>query len=148
MAQATTFSFAKMKILIGDGASPTETFSAFCGMNARSLKESKSFSEIDIPDCSDEDAIAAVGREVKSTDWSISGEGVLADEAIDVIEEFWSDATSRNLQIILYDSGGTPRVTKSGAGHLSTKDWSANRGEKVTMTVEIVADGALTTVVA
>ena len=148
MAQATTFSFAKMKILLSDGATPTETFTAFCGMNSRSLKETKSFSEIDIPDCADEDAIAAVGREVKSTDWSISGEGVLADEAIGAIEDFWNDSTSRNLQIILYDAGGVPRVTKSGRGHLSTKDWSANRGEKVTMTVEIVADGALTTVVA
>ena len=88
------------------------------------------------------------GREVKSTDWSISGEGVLADEAIGAIESFFTASASRNMQIILYNSVGVPRVTKTGRGHLSTKDWSANRGEKVTMTVEIVADGALATVVA
>ena len=148
MAIATVFSFAKLKILLGDGATPVETFAVFCGMNARSLKETKTFSEIDIPDCTNEDAIAAVGREVKSTDWSISGEGVLADEAIGAIESFFTASASRNMQIILYNSVGVPRVTKTGKGHLSTKDWSANRGEKVTMTVEIVADGALATVVA
>jgi hypothetical protein len=147
MAQATTFPFSAMKVLLGDGASP-ETFSVFCGMNARSLNETKNFSEIDIPDCADEDAIAVVGREVRSTDWNISGEGVLADEAIDAIETFYSNPLSTNLQVILYDALDVARVTKSGRGHLSTKNWSANRGEKVTLSVEIVADGALVTVVA
>lgn len=142
MALATTLSFSKMRILLGDGASP-EVFTAPCGLNTRALRRTKNTNEIDVPDCSDEDAAAWVAREVRSLDWTVTGEGVLAVEALEAWEAFFVGTDSRNLQIII-EAGGSPgTITMDGRGHLSSLEYTANRGEKVGVSIEIVADGAL-----
>lgn len=144
MAQATVISYSKFRIKIGNGASP-EVFTAPCGLNARSLNQTKNMSEIDIPDCTDEDAPAAVAREVRSTDWSISGEGVLAAEAYDTWQSAWDTINSVNVMIEEeFPSSPPGLITYLGRAHLSTFNKGANRGEKVTVNVELVADGALT----
>lgn len=142
MAQATTLSYSKFRVLVGDGASP-EVFTAPCGFNTRSLNRTKELSEIDIPDCDDEDSPAWVGREVKSLDWNVSGEGVLALEAVPTWEEFYDSTVSRNVRIEMEFPGTVGVIILQGRAHLSTYEIGGERGEKTTVSVELTGDGAL-----
>jgi len=147
MAVPTGFTFGDCVLLVSNNDSP-ETFSAFCGLNSRSINESKTFSETTLIDCADEDAPAVTVRTQRSSDWSVSGQGVLSDEALTHIENFYSDTVSRNLKFIIYDPALVARVTKTGKGFLSVKNYDASKDEPLaTVSLEIVADGALTTVV-
>lgn len=143
MALATTYAFSKLKVRIGDGAS-TESFSTPCGLNARALQRTKTLNEIDIPDCDDEDAPAWIGREVKSLDWKVTGEGVLAAEALPLWEAMFEAGESRNVQIEILTVGvANDTISKIGRAHLSSYEISGNRGEKVGVTIELTGDGAL-----
>jgi predicted secreted protein len=144
MAQATTIKFSKFRVLLGDGASP-EVFTAPCGFNSRSLKRTKGTNEIDIPDCSDEDAPAWVGREVKSLDWSVSGEGVLAAEAVAAWEDFFDSIDSRHVQIEIEFPAPVGTITMNGSAHLTNYEVNGERGGKVQLSIELVGDGALVT---
>jgi predicted secreted protein len=144
MTQATTIKFSKFRVLLGDGASP-ETFTAPCGFNSRSLKRTKGTNEIDIPDCDDEDAPAWVGREVKSLDWSVSGEGVLAEESVAAWEDFFDSIESRHVQIEIEFPGSVGTITMNGSAHLTNYEVNAERGGKVQVSIELVGDGALVT---
>ena len=144
MAQATVIGFSKFKVELGDGETP-EGFTAPCGFNARALNQSKNLSEIDIPDCDDEDAATWVGREVRSKTWNVSGEGVLPEESIEEWEAFWESSTSRSVKVTL--DYPTTQVVKTGKGHLETYNQTVNRGEKLSKNIVIQGDGALTTVI-
>lgn len=141
MAQPLTYKFSKFRVLLGNGATP-EVFTAPCGFNARALNRSKNLTEIDIPDCPDEDAPSWVGRDVRSQTWSITGEGVLAQSAIDTWEAWMIATSSKNVRIELEGGSGTKVYT--GAGHLATFNLSGTRGERATVNIEIQGDGALT----
>lgn len=144
MAQATVIGYSKFRILLGDGASP-EVFTAPCGLNTRSLDRTKELNEVDIPDCDDEDAPAYVGREVKSLDWSIGGEGLLAAEAVEMWEEYYDSTVSKNVRIEQEFPSPVGTIIKQGRAHLSTFTVTGERGSKVAVSIELVGDGALVT---
>lgn len=145
MAQATAISFAKFRILLGDGGSP-EVFTAPCGFNSRSWDRTKNLNEVDVPDCADEDKPADVGREVRSLDWTVSGEGLLVEESVATWEAFFASNLSRNVQLELQFPGGVGTLRKRGKAHLGKFTITGNRGDKVTAAIELSADGALTAV--
>lgn len=140
MAQAVTLRYSKLKVYLGDGASP-ETFDFPCGLNSRALNRSKALTEIDIPDCDDEDAPAWIGREVRSLDWSVTGEGVLDETAHTMWEDFFNSLNSRTVRIEIEKTSGT--VAFEGLAHLQTYNLTGNRGEKVGVNIELVGDGEL-----
>lgn len=143
MAQATVISYAMFRIKLGDGNSP-EVFTAPCGLNTRALNRLKNLNEVDIPDCTDEDAPASVGREVKSIDWNISGEGVLAAESVQVWEDAYNTIEPVHVLIEIEFPNSPPgTIRKIGYAHLSTFNITGNRGEKVTVSIELQGDGAL-----
>jgi len=144
MAQATVIGFSKFKVELGDGETP-EVFTAPCGFLARALNQSKNLSEIDIPDCTDEDAPSWVGREVRSMTWNVSGEGVLPEESIEEWEAFWDSSTSRSVKVTL--EYPTTQVVKTGKAHLETYNQTVNRGEKLSKNIVLQGDGALTVVI-
>ena len=145
MARATAISFAKFRVLLGDGA-VAEVFTAPCGFNQRSLSRTKGTNEIDIPDCADEDAPAWVGREVKSLDWAVSGEGVLAEESVAAWESFFDSTASRNVRVEIEFPGSVGTLTKEGACHLAKFELTGERGNKVMCSIELVGDGELVAV--
>lgn len=143
MAQATAISFAALKVYLEDPANPG-VYVAPCGLNQRSFQRSKNLSEIDIPDCDNEDAPAEVGREVRSLSWSISGEGVLASESVATWDKMYADANSWNVKIEQVFPAPTGTITYTGKAHLESLGDGANRGEKCTRSVSLQSDGALT----
>lgn len=145
MAAATTISFNKLRVLLGDGASP-ETFSAPCGFSQRSLNRVKSLKEDLEVDCDDEDAPAWKARTVESLEWSVTGEGVLPQESVRLWEDFFNSSESRNVRIeMLYPS---ETIFLMGKAHLANYTIGANRGEKVTKNIDLQGDGALAEITA
>lgn len=142
MAQAVTLTFSKFRVLLGDGATP-EIFDAPCGFNARALNQSKNLTEVDIPDCDNEDAPTWVGRDVRSMTWSVTGEGVLAADSVQDWEAFWASNTSKSVKIEMEFPAPTGLITKTGKAHLATYNVGANRGERATINVEMQGDGEL-----
>jgi predicted secreted protein len=143
MAQATAIGFSKFRVLLGDGAS-NEVFTAPCGFNARALNRSKTTNEVDIPDCADEDAPAWVGREVRSLDWTVTGEGLLVAESVESWNDFFDSTLSRNVRVEIEFPSPVGTITYNGAAHLTTYEITGTRGEKVTANIELSGDGALT----
>ena len=143
MAQATTISFAKLKVYLEDPATPG-VYVAPCGFNQRSFTRSKNLSEIDVPDCDNEDLPAEVGREVRSLSWTVSGQGVVAGEAVGTWDKMFADADSWNVKIEEVFPAPTGTITYTGKAHLESLEHGANRGDKCTISVSLQSDGALT----
>lgn len=141
MAQPTTARPGKMRILLGNGATPTEVFTAPCGLTSKSLTVNKDFGEVAIPDCDDPDAPLWMSRDVSTISISVDGEGLLAAES----EEVWNDANfsteSVNSRIEIEFTTGT-RIF-AGAFHV-TCSVSAQQGQRVSVSVSLVSDGIIT----
>lgn len=147
MAEAITIKFSKMRVLLGNGASP-EVFSNPCGFNSRSLTRTKNLLEQTTMDCDDDDEPAWITREVESLDWSIDGEGLAAEQSIQIWEDFFDGTDSKNVRVEIEFPGSIGTIIKQGRAHLSNFVIGATRGEKVTTSISLQGDGPLTPVVA
>ncbi|MEZ0212436.1 MAG: phage tail tube protein [Xanthobacteraceae bacterium] len=143
MTAPVTARYGKFRILLGDGNTP-EVFAAPCGFTSKSLQLSKNLSEVSIPDCDDPDAPINIGRDVESLSASISGEGVLAAASIGKWLAAYQSTESINVKVEVEFSVGI--VTFSGAMHMSSLSLGAEQGGRVTISVEMQSDGALTPV--
>lgn len=140
MAQATTIKFGKMLVKLGDGASP-EVFEAPCGFTTQALNRGKTLNETNVPDCDDPDAPAWTGREVQSLTWSISGSGVLAQEARTAWEAYFDSTDSKNIEVTITWPDAT--WVYRGRAHLETFNISADLGQKLQVEVSMQGDGEL-----
>ena len=141
MAAATTYSFSKFLIKLGDGASP-EVFTDPCGLTTRGFTRAANMNDTNIPDCADPDAPSWLGREVVSYHGEIAGQRCGgAGKFSDVWEDWWNSsrkpATSRSSSVCRRN------LAWIMPAKLSSFVVNANRGEKVSMTVSIVSDGAI-----
>jgi len=140
MAQPVTVRFGKFKILLGDGDSPEE-FVAPCGFTSKSLTLTKNLTEVNIPDCDNPDAVAWTGRDAESLSASVSGEGVLAAEAVERWLEAVESIDSVSVRIEIKFPANT--IVWAGKMHISTFTPSAEQGGRVTVSVEMQSDGEL-----
>lgn len=143
MTQPTTIKFGKMKVEIGDGATP-EVFSAPCGFTQKAFNRNKSLNEVAIPDCDDPDAAVVLGTDVATIGWAVSGEGVLAGEALATWDSFYDSTSSRNVKITLEFDAPTGTIVYTGAAHLETFEITGSLGQRVTASVTMRGDGQLT----
>lgn len=142
MAQATVLRGGKMKIKLGDAASP-EVFTSPCGFNTKSFSRTKNTSESIIPDCADEDAPAWVGTDVISLGWGVTGEGLLTAESVEMWDAFMDSTDVKNVQVEFEWPSPLGTITYEGQAHLTNFEITGPRGEKVTANVTLVGDGAL-----
>lgn len=142
MAQATTLRFSKFLILVGDGATPVEDFAAPCGLTSRGFNRTAETNDTNVPDCADEDAPSWLERDVVSLSATLSGSGVLAEESVDIWDEWFESGAARNVRVTTGEGSGLR--TWSGAARLTTFNISGERGSRVTAEIEIVSDGPFT----
>lgn len=143
MAQPVTIKPGKVRILLGDGASP-EVFTAPCGFTDKSFSRVKSLNEVSIPDCDDPDAPIVLARDVASISWSFTGQGVLAAESVATWDAFYDSITSKNVRIEMEFPSPTGTITYTGAAHLESFEVAAAQGSRVTVNVSLQSDGELT----
>lgn len=139
MAQPQVLVGTKLLILVGDGGSP-ETFSEPCGLTTKSFNFSTTTNETLIPDCADPEAPAWAAKDVNSLAATLSGSGVMAVESFDTWMDWFMSATSRNIQIKLDDAA---LGQWEGSFIISALNYGGQRGQKVTLEVTMVNDGAV-----
>lgn len=141
MAKPTTAKFGSFFVRLSDGGSPAQ-FVAPCGFTSKGLTRSKTFGEVNVPDCDDPDAPAWIERDVQSMTASISGEGVLAREAVPVWEAAMASNSSIAAEVeIVWPNGSSDIWT--GNFHVESFEVTATLGERVSVSVSMQSDGEI-----
>ena len=142
MTKPVTVKFGKFYVRLSDGASPP-TFAAPCGFTSKSFARNKTLGEVNVPDCDDPDAPAWVERDVQSMSATITGEGVLAKEAVPAWEDALASNTSIECEVELeYPDGDSDVYT--GFFHLESFEITGALGERVSVSVSMPSDGEIT----
>ncbi|OIS91932.1 phage tail tube protein [Brucella cytisi] len=140
MAQATTIKGGKVRVKLGDDATPI-VYTAPCGLTQRSITLTKNLNEVSIPQCDDPDAVDWIGRDAASLSMSISGEGVLASESIVTWLDGWESIDSVPVQVEIVFPVTT--YTYTGKMHVESLEVGANNGERATINVSMQSDGEM-----
>lgn len=139
MSQATTIRGGKIRVLL-----ETDTpgvYGAPCGFTSRSITFTKNLEEVVVPDCDDPDKVDWVGRDAVSLSISISGEGVLALESVDIWDDAWQSVESVNAKIEYEFPSKT--VTWTGKVHVESLEDTGNNGQRATRNVSLQSDGEM-----
>jgi len=139
MAQATTLSFSAFKVMLETDT--PGTFAAPCGLTSRSISFSKETNDTTSIDCEDEDAPAWVDRDVVSLSATISGEGVMARESIDLWRDAFTTTDTVNARIEVAGEAAQGGGYWSGKFHLTSFEPGAERGQRVSVSVEMQSSG-------
>lgn len=144
MAEPTTIRGGKVRVLLGNAATPT-VFAAPCGFNQRNVTINKGLEEVNIPDCENPDEVNWVGRDAVSLSMSIGGEGVLAEESV----ETWLDAAEdvESIPVKVEWEFPSKTITWTGRAHVESFETGAQDGRRVTGNVSLQSDGKMTRVV-
>jgi predicted secreted protein len=140
MAKPTTFPFKDMLILIGDGATPTEVFTAPCGLTTKNFELSANSNEVQVPDCDDPDAPAWIERVVATMTGTIAGNGIMAKESFPLWRDWALQGVTKNARVQLI---GAAMGYYAGAFILSKFGISADLGDKVQVDVTMDSDGQI-----
>src|SRR5690606_38318399 len=106
------------------------------------FSRSKSLNEVPIDDCDDPDAPAWSERDVASMSATISGQGVLAKEAVDIWEAALANDESIECEVELVYGTGDSRLYE-GRFHLENFEITGSRGERVQVSVTMQSDGPI-----
>lgn len=140
MAKATTIKGGKFRVLIGNDASPI-VYSAPCGFTQRSITLNKGLEEVNIPDCDDPDKVDWVGRDATSLSMTVSGEGVLAEESVEVWLDAWENLESVPVKIEWEFPAKT--VTWTGSMQIESLEAGAANAGRATLNVSMQSDGEM-----
>ena len=140
MAQPTTARPGSFIIALGDGGSP-EVFTAPCGFTSKAFTFTRNLADVLIPDCNDPDAANWVGRDVVSLSAQVSGEGVLAAEAVPTWLAVVNSVEAVNVTLTVTYSTGV--LTMTGAMQVETFGVAAEQGQKVNVNVSMQSDGEM-----
>lgn len=144
MTKPTTINGTKMRLLLGNGATP-EVFVALCGLTTKGINFQTNTNEVFVPDCDNPDdpawrEITKVGRFV-----TITGSGIM--DAIGAFSRYraaYETEDSVNFRVLfdipLAQGGGY----WYGAFKLTNFNVTGNDGEKVQTEVTLESDGAVT----
>ncbi|MBB4007806.1 phage tail tube protein [Allorhizobium taibaishanense] len=144
MAQATTIRGGKIRVLLGNTATPI-VYSSPCGFTQRSVSLDKGLEESQIPDCDDPDAVDWVGRDASSLSMSISGEGVLAQESVETWLDAWENIDSIPVKVEWEFPAKT--ITWTGHMHVEKFESAGDNGKRATASISMQSDGKMVRVV-
>lgn len=145
MADATTIKGGKFRVLLD--LARNGTYAAPCGFLSKSMTLTKGLEEFTIPTCDDPDAISWLGRDANTLSMAVSGEGVAAEQSIEVWLDAIEDPDSVPAKVEM--EFPSKSITWTGLMHISTftAGHPTERG-RVTSNVEMASDGKMTRVVA
>lgn len=144
MAQPTTRRGTKLRVLQGDGAAPTEAFTAYCAINAKEVRFTTQTGEFYVPDCADPEAptwrqIVKSGRAM-----TVTGSGTLAFEDLSRYQAAYNDDEALNYRVEL------DATNVAHGGHWAAKfavtelSITGNDAELVQVSITLESDGAVT----
>ena len=144
MAKPTTYKGSLVAIFLEDPAAPG-TFARPCGLNSHSYQFTKNAEEVEVPDCDDPEAPQWIERDVRSLDFSATGEGILAAEALNAWWTAFNSTDSINARIYI---GAVDDAVNgyywAGKVHVTQFNPSGQTGQRATVTINVASDGELT----
>jgi hypothetical protein len=132
-----TADFTEVQVSVGNADGPPETFTPFCLVNmSKSVAKSSNLSEDEVPDCANPGDPADIRRQVRSIDYSISGEGKL--HVTDLATALgWVGGAAKNCQIdVGTSSNGGYRL--EGPFLMQSFEIGSQRKETATATIQLV----------
>lgn len=146
MATATTGTFAQFKILIGDGATPTEAFAPICGLTSRGLNGSADVVTSEVPDCADEDLPSWQEKDVKSISMSLSGSGMWSQESHGILMDWFLSAAKKNIKVQYANANSGDPEFLAGPAVLTQLNNAAEKGGRISadITIEFTAKPTVT----
>jgi len=100
MAKPTTYVGSSVAIFLESTTTPG-TYLRPCGLTNHTISFSKNATEVNVPDCDDPELPSWIERGVESLDFSGSGSGVLAAEAVDNWWNAFNTTESINARIYI-----------------------------------------------
>lgn len=154
MAQGTTTLGGKVIILLGDGANP-ENFSAALGGTTKTFTRNTKTQDFAVPDNDDPDAAVWVDRIAASLDWTLSVDGYLEVENVDVWDSFFeqsqadltaqgTSAGPKNIRIRFTGPAALAGRTYAGAAICQKLEHKSEIQKKVMVSVTLQGTGPLT----
>lgn len=145
MTAVKTLAGESLLIQIGDGATPTETFTHDCLINTdRGINFSADVTDVMVPDCDDPEAPAWKQRFIDGLSGDISGSGVLHTASVETWKTWFDSGDSKNVRVNLNVAGALGGGYFSGAFKLSAFNISGTRKNNSTAEVTLVSHGAIT----
>jgi len=144
MARPTTLRGTKFLIKLGDGGTP-EIFTAPCALQSKAFNRATSANEFNVADCDDPDAPVWTERVKSALSATVSGSGTLAQESLDMYEEFLAEQDPRNVQITI-DYATSP-VTYQGPFLMTTFNLSGDNDALIQVEIELQSSGEVAQVV-
>lgn len=89
MAQPDIIRGTYFSLMMGDGATPTEVFTALCGVTTRSFTQQANTNDTFIRDCADPEDTPIRRLIVTGKQWSLSGEGTLNRSQLSDLNAAW-----------------------------------------------------------
>lgn len=143
MAKPTTYKGSLVAIYL-ETATPG-TYAKPCGLNNHTVTFSKNATEVNVPDCDDPEAPQWIERDVESLDLAVSGEGILAAEALDT---WWAAFDSTTVvKGRIYLGALTDTVNGyywSGDFHVTSFEVTGQVGQRATVSLALASSGPIT----
>lgn len=99
MAQGTGSTFASVQVQLGDGGTPTEIFTAVCGVMQKDIDYSSDIVETEIPDCADESLPSYKNAGIKAVMIKVSCSGKWTKESHGTLITWWKTSTPKNIKL-------------------------------------------------
>lgn len=141
MAQPDIIRGTYFVLAMGDGGSPTENFTALCGIKTRSFTQQANTSDNFIRDCADPEDVPIRRLIVTGKQWSLSGDGDLNRSQIDTINSafgitknyrfYWTEPTDDEVFAGYYE----------GPAILTNVQIGGNDDTYATLSVQLESDG-------
>lgn len=141
MTAATLLQSSGLKVLIGDGASPTELFAHPCALPERSLNLSAETSETAIPNCVNEDAATWIERRTRTRSATITGTGMLATQSSPTWTRLFGLDTPFNIRVEVPGTGAQGGGQWRGTAILTGLEYGATVGQAMQVNVNIISAG-------
>lgn len=131
-------------IALGNGATPTEVFTAVCGLTTRSIAEQVNTADRFVRDCADPTDVPIRRVQITGKQWSLTGSGLLARESLEAVRG--AIGVRKNWRFIIAEPA-TDEVyggTYQGSAVLTSLTIGATEGEFVNIELAIASDGEWT----
>jgi hypothetical protein len=144
MAKPTTYKGSVVAVYLEDADYPG-TFVKPCGLINHTVTFTKNAQEVNVPDCDDPEAPSWIERDVESLDFSASGEGSLAAEAVELWWEYFRSTDPINARIYI---GAPDNITNGyyweGLVHMNNFEVTGQTGQRAQVSMGLVSSGEMT----
>jgi hypothetical protein len=145
MTAVKTLAGESLLIQIGDGATPTETFTHDCLINTdRGISFSSDVTDVIVPDCDDPEAPAFKQRFIDGLSGDVSGAGILHTASVETWFNWFVSGDSKNVRVNQNVAGALGGGYFAAAYKLASFSISGARKNLSTCEVSLVSTGAVT----